>query len=1064
MSRISEKVRDIVDVRPYTTVDDLFRDPEATLANYHFTDITAYMMARWFDAVGSADPLQRCRAIAGFRGVGKSHFLAAFAILMSHPELRSRLADHHVQTAVQQMLRRHYPVINIRRGSGGSLSEELRIAAAVTFDLKTEKTGDSIKEIVSTVAELSGGLTPIIIIDSSPERIVPIERNDGDDLAQIAEACKAASVFVGIALDDEIAMADGSNAAISKSFNIEYLDPENLHKVVNTHIFPKNPRTQNVLGSLYADFREAIPEFKWSEQRFTSLYPLHPVLLELAPFIRSYLPKFALFGFASSAGEIILGRPADSLIGVDDVFNAVEFDLRKVPELQSLFEAYDAVSTHVSAAIPVAARHKSKLVLKVLLLNTLAQRPSSGADVAAAMMIVDNGDPGNSVRDLDLLLGGFAAAFPKALSADTSDSSRVRYRFNIGSNEFERHLDRLIGSADPLLADRAFAAAVVERYSELADMLSNENGSVTLLTEWRGSRRPVQLCRVHRAGRPDEAVPSRCGWEIKLVLGGSSAEVHRSEMAGTLIKWKTGELNQEERRSLIAHALLPADKELWAKFPESVSSSNLSLSNAVKAAVERVVINEAKLAIDGFDYNFSDAARAAPSLSEMIGQMLEPLFEAVYPEHPYFVEPLTPNTVDRFVRSLSDGENADQSVMTFGVALGIAEFNGSGFTVLQKEELLAVPSVGSILASISETASREVELPSIQSNLAKAPVGLTCEAVHLILTAMAHRGMIELVTAERERIGGRSIDLRLDWSNILAIVSPRNTTASHDDLVRWAKLICSDETIKSVNEPGDRTKILEAFVEIAAQWERRNPFEAFEQISDCELNTDVWRHSNKTWDSYVEMVANINDVLLGNIAIEDSIDGIRDSFQGRVELFERSRVSIVAIEDFVKTNPEINRISNYLSLCDITNDVAVGSAREDLRESLRKAAERTSDQGHREIGYRWEKFYRLYTEYYTGLHSGSAHVKDIRQSAENGFAEGTQFVPDSETKPAQSVRRGRRSFRAIRRKIAALTCPLDPAPFLQAAPFCKCGFKPADSDVFDDLNDKLRQLTAETFG
>jgi hypothetical protein len=135
-------------------------------------------------------------------------------------------------------------------------------------------------------------------------------------------------------------------------------------------------------------------------------------LLELTPFIRSYLPKFALFSFASTAGERILGRPADSLIGIDDVFDTVEFDLRKVPDLQDVFQAYDAASTQINTSVPVAARHKAKLVLKVLLLNSLAQRSSNGSDVSAAMMICDDGEPGNSVRDIDSMLGGYAAAFP----------------------------------------------------------------------------------------------------------------------------------------------------------------------------------------------------------------------------------------------------------------------------------------------------------------------------------------------------------------------------------------------------------------------------------------------------------------------------------------------------------------------------------------------------------------------------------------------------------------------------------------------------------------------------
>ena len=79
-----------------------------------------------------------------------------------------------------------------------------------------------------------------------------------------------------------------------------------------------------LLHDIYNEFREVLPSFRWSEQRFSSLYPLHPVTLEIAPFVRLYVQDFALLGFASEAGAKILGRPANSLIGLDEVFDRVE--------------------------------------------------------------------------------------------------------------------------------------------------------------------------------------------------------------------------------------------------------------------------------------------------------------------------------------------------------------------------------------------------------------------------------------------------------------------------------------------------------------------------------------------------------------------------------------------------------------------------------------------------------------------------------------------------------------------------------------------------------------------
>ena len=85
------------------------------------------------------------------------------------------------------------------------------------------------------------------------------------------------NIFVGVALDDDIAGADGVNSAIVRSFAIDYLDQEHLYKIVDTHVFPKHRQMLPVLHDIYNNLPTVLPSFRWSEQRFSSLYPLHPV-------------------------------------------------------------------------------------------------------------------------------------------------------------------------------------------------------------------------------------------------------------------------------------------------------------------------------------------------------------------------------------------------------------------------------------------------------------------------------------------------------------------------------------------------------------------------------------------------------------------------------------------------------------------------------------------------------------------------------------------------------------------------------------------------------------------
>ncbi len=114
MKRIQDKVKDIVEVRPFRSIRDFTADPAETLSNYHFTDATADLMAKWLDGIAAVQPGQGAAfALAGYRGVGKSHFLATLGALAASPELRGRIAESHVEFSAQRLQRRHYPVSHL---------------------------------------------------------------------------------------------------------------------------------------------------------------------------------------------------------------------------------------------------------------------------------------------------------------------------------------------------------------------------------------------------------------------------------------------------------------------------------------------------------------------------------------------------------------------------------------------------------------------------------------------------------------------------------------------------------------------------------------------------------------------------------------------------------------------------------------------------------------------------------------------------------------------------------------------------------------------------------------
>jgi len=184
------------------------------------------------------------------------------------------------------------------------------------LDIDSAEIGTEIHDILKRARVRSGDLPLIIIVDTAIDRSGRVQRNDGADLAQIAAFCKENGIFLGTALDDDIAGADGDNVAISANFEIDYIDQEHLQRAVNAKVFVKETRKQSELRAIYDSIRTAISGFRWSEERFSSLYPLHPVTLEITPFVRRYFPSFSILDFASSSGDKIMSRPADSLLGL----------------------------------------------------------------------------------------------------------------------------------------------------------------------------------------------------------------------------------------------------------------------------------------------------------------------------------------------------------------------------------------------------------------------------------------------------------------------------------------------------------------------------------------------------------------------------------------------------------------------------------------------------------------------------------------------------------------------------------------------------------------------------
>lgn len=427
MKRAQDKIKDLVEPQLLAELHDYAVNPARALKSYLFTDATADLFARWLDALAElSNNRGAARALAGLRGVGKSHLLAAFGALAAFPQLRSSVADAHVSTSARRLLSYRYKVAHVERGTRATLHEEL--CAALGGDVETWKTEPS--KMLSFTASMSE--TPlVVIIDTAFEREARVARDDGPLLSELASTAKLQNIFVALALDDDIAGADKANVSLSGSFQIDYLDPEHLYRIADVYLFQKNEQTRAALHEMYATLRHLVPGFNWSESRFSSIYPMHPLIAEVASAVRLHVPTFAFLPFASAAGAHAVNRPALSLVVLDEVFDRTEKDLRRALKLSDALAAYDHLAQHAVAQIPIMQRLQAKLILKGLFILSLDGRGATARELGAAMLLYDEQNPVAAIERIANMLSVFAAAAPPGSLLKNEEAGEVRYNFKI---------------------------------------------------------------------------------------------------------------------------------------------------------------------------------------------------------------------------------------------------------------------------------------------------------------------------------------------------------------------------------------------------------------------------------------------------------------------------------------------------------------------------------------------------------------------------------------------------------------------------------------------------------
>jgi hypothetical protein len=1002
-------------------------------------------MAKWIDRVvvmptGSGNAY----ALAGYRGVGKSHFLAAFGAILSQPDLRAKLKDSHVFASAERLIRRHYPVVNVRRGTAQTLMDEVKSAVAATFDVDPTEVGDLPAEIVQFTSEKGGAGPSIFIIDTDIERETRVSRDDGAVLSAIAEAAEGTNVFVAVALDDDVATADGRNSSISKSFTIDYLDHEHLYKIIDANIFPKNNQKRGVITSIYDNFRKVLPSFRWSEQRMASVYPLHPVILEVAPFARLFIQDFALLAFASQAGARTINRPADSLIALDELFDSVEKSLRQSTDLQDVFAVYDALNERVVSKSPVMERLRAKLVLKGLLLLSLDSEGATASDISAAMLIFDERDPQSAITFVDDLLEKLVANADGGLWRMEREGRAVKYGFNLSGKE---HFNTALNEAVQVVPDSVIPALLrrlmLDRYGDCEFTTSADGEEVApVLIEWRGGVRRARLIWNLRLG--NDSAAARDGqakdWDILIDLEGEEGT-----SGLPFIKWQADQLKPEEYDTLRRYHALMTREDLQQSFRDEVRTSVQTYTIAIEKIWDRKFLQYGKILIDGAERTFTAQAGSEHNLSDVLGSMLSSHLDEQFPEHPILGGRLEMDSVDALSTGLfaareSISPEVKNLAEAFAVPLGLAEFTNGTLEIRPVESLLNLGSV-SVLMEMFRSTDGTVKLSAIQSRLGGRPFGLTTEAQCLILTALVARGLVEFVTKNGDRIGSRSLDLKLVWEDVAGVAVPKQTSKLDENLVRWAALLTGNDKLKTIGTDAGKQAVQQSLLAWLDEWNSRRLFEKLDGISDDTMTTEIWHIGARLRKSFGAAADAVSGFVTGYSDLENALRRCQDSFSSSEDEFSARALDVDALESLLQAIPFRNELMPGLSLVETTDDVFIETARSTLKTAIKDRHSIAGILKATEVRTNWLDLQAAYNNHISERHESSARSHGHRDRANEILASQEWWVFENLSSIDQFPTRFRRIAREILREIRTCNCTNPIAVSDTRSAFCPaCGF------------------------
>jgi hypothetical protein len=426
--------------------------------------------------------------------------------------------------------------------------------------------------------------------------------------------------------------------------------------------------------------------------------------------------------------------------------------------------------------------------------------------------------------------------------------------------------------------------------------------------------------------------------------------------------------------------------------------------------------------------------------------MLSPYLEEHFPEHPILLSRLEMDSVDQLSTGLFAAREAVSAEVRklaedFAVPLGLAELTPSGVEVRPVEGLLSLSPV-SVLMDLLASTDGPVSMSDLQVRLGARPFGLTFEAQCLILTALVARGVVEFVTKSGDRIGSRSLDLKLVWDDVAGISMPAQAKSFDDSLVKWAALLTRNDKLKTISSDAARNAVYEALHAWVVEWRSRNLLERFETLSDDLVTTELWHLGSRVRKSFGAVGDALQSMDTSAGSLENALRFIQEAFSdSQVEYIARL-ADTDALEAALRSVPLRNEIRNNYAFFGATDLAEIEKDRKAIIDVFDKGSSTQDIVAAGHLTVHWEEFQSNFNRHFESLHEASSRSHDIRDRANEIMASHEWWIYENLSEVDQFPTRFNRITKEIARDLRNCNCTAKISAAGQRPAFCPlCGFE-----------------------